>query len=95
MYIWAKDQSLLSNSKSQFRVINGYVSKLDDLYSKFNAKTLWQITEDELLQAYWIFKELWDEMVKWWRTNYDMFLESIESEWSLTRSEIDWYAISW
>ena len=92
VYIWAKDQSLLSNSKSQFWVINGYVSKLDDLYSKFNAKTLWQITEDELLQAYWIFKELWDEMVKWWRTNYDMFLESIESEWSLTRSEIDWYA---
>lgn len=73
VYIWAKDQSLLSNSKSQFWVINGYVSKLDDLYSKFNAKTLWQITEDELLQAYWIFKELWDEMVKWWRTNYDMF----------------------
>ena len=79
IYIGAKNQNLLNASKNQFWVVNSYVSKLNDLYFDFSRKEIGKITENELLSAYAIYKKLGEEMIQWGRTNYDMFLESIET----------------
>ena len=91
VYIGAKNVSLLTESKQQFWVINSYIDKLNTLYADFSKRDVGQITENELLDGYAIFKELSTEMVKWWKTNYDMFSDSIESEGSLTRADINNY----
>ena len=91
VYIWAKNQTLVSKSESQFWNVKSYIDKLNKLYTDFSNKDVWQITEDELLEGYTIFKQLGNDVVEWWKTNYDMFWDSIESEWSLSRSEINNY----
>ena len=91
IYIWAKDLSLLNESKSKFWTINWYIEKLNTLYSDFNKKGIGQITENELLDGYAIFKLLSTEMISWWKTNYNMFDESVESSDYLTRSDIEKY----
>ncbi len=91
VYIWAKNQRLVSESKQNFRKVNAYTEKLNTLYNNFSAKQIGQITENELLDAYAVFKNLWDDLVQRWRINYDMFQDSIESVGTLERSQIDWY----
>lgn len=91
IYIWAKDLSLLNESKSKFWTINWYIEKLNTLYSDFNKREIGQITENELLDGYAIFKQLSTEMISWWKTNYNMFDESVESSDYLTRSDIEKY----
>ena len=92
IYIWAKNQTLVPQSESEYRNIKSYIEKLNTLYADLSKKEIGQVTENEILDGYSIFKELSTKMVNWWKINYDMFTDSIESEWSLSRSDINNYA---
>ena len=91
VYIWAKNQTAVNESKKQFRVVEAYIDKLNTLYRDFSNKEVGQLTENEILDGYAIFKELGNEMISWWKTNYDMFSDSIESQGSLSKSDINSY----
>ena len=92
IYIWAKNQTLVPQSESEYRNIKSYIEKLNTSYADLSKKEIGQVTENEILDGYAIFKELSTKMVNWWKINYDMFTDSIESEWSLSRSDINNYA---
>ena len=92
IYIWAKNQTLVPQSESEYRNIKSYIEKLNASYADLSKKEIGQVTENEILDGYAIFKEISTKMVNWWKINYDMFTDSIESEWSLSRSDINNYA---
>lgn len=72
-----------------FWKVHPYVQKLNTLYTTFMAKNIGSITENELLNAYGVYKELGNLMVEWGTFNYDMFLEDTDA---FSRSDKDSYA---
>ena len=86
--IWADDLSLKIKSEKWYRQISGDLQILKDKYTALSEKQISDLTSEEVLEAYAILKTLWNELVDWWETNYDMFKASITSS-SYTLSNIE------
>ena len=87
-YIWADDLSLKVKSEKLFNQISWDLVVLREQYSWLNNKEIAQLTTEEVLDAYYTVKTLWNELIEWWEVNYDMFKASITSS-SYTLSAID------
>ena len=90
-YIGAKNVALIAQSKEQFRKVYAYKARLNDLYTEFSKIPVGQLTENKILSGYTVFKELGADLRNRWKINYEMFNASIESEGSLSKSQIDGY----
>lgn len=86
--IWADDLSLKNKSEKWYRQISGDLQILKEKYTALSEKQISDLTSEEVLEAYAILKTLWNELVDWWETNYDMFKASITSS-SYTLSGIE------
>ena len=86
--IWADDLYLKNKSEKWYRQISGDLQILKDKYTALSEKQISDLTSEEVLEAYAILKTLWNELVDWWETNYDMFKASITSS-SYTLSNIE------
>ena len=89
-YIWADDLSLKLQSEKLFNQISWDLNTLREKYSALNEKSVSDLTSEEVLDAYSTVKILWNWLVDWWETNYDMFKSSItSSSYSLMDIESD------
>lgn len=88
IYIGAKDQRLLARSKEYFRIVKKYVNQLKSNYDFLVSFPLEQITQDQILSWYSLFKSLGEDMKKRWKINYELMFDSIEHKW-LTRNDIE------
>ncbi len=82
--IYVKDDKALEVSKKYFWQVKPYVQKLNDLYQKYSQKNVGEITENEMLSAYSVYKDIWNKMIQWWKFNYNLFFEESDS---ISRSE--------
>ena len=89
-YIWADDLSLKVESEKLFNQVNEDLNTLREKYTTLNAKSVSDLTSEEVLDAYSTVKTLWNEFVDRWEINYDMFKASITStSYTLTNIEAD------
>ena len=89
-YIWADDLSLKVESEKLFNQVNEDLNTLREKYTTLNAKSVSDLTSEEVLDAYSTVKVLWNELVDRWEVNYDMFKASITStSYTLTNIEAD------
>ena len=89
-YIWANDLSLKVASERLFGQISGDLNVLREKYSILSSKSISDLTTEEVLDAYSTVKSLWNKLVEWWETNYDMFKASITAHsYSLSAIESD------
>ena len=89
-YIWADDLSLKVESEKLFNQINEDLDILREKYTALNNKSVSDLTSEEVLDAYFTVKTLWNEFVNRWEINYDMFKASITStSYTLTNIESD------
>ncbi len=89
-YIWAEDLSLKVQSEKWYNQINKDLNTLREKYNILNSKSVSDLTSEEVLDAYSTVKILWNNLVSWWETNYDMFKASItSSSYTLTDIEKD------
>lgn len=58
IYIGAKNQPLLAQSKNSFWEIKKYVDKLDALYEEYSKVAVGELTPDYMLSGYRIFLDL-------------------------------------
>ena len=56
--IYVKDDKALEVSKKYFWQVKPYVQKLNDLYQKYSQKNVGEITENEMLSAYSVYKDI-------------------------------------
>jgi multidrug efflux pump subunit AcrA (membrane-fusion protein) len=63
IYIGAKDQSLRNKAESLFRTISTQLSELDTLYRKLEALPVEQLTNEQILEAYTLVKNIGSELV--------------------------------
>ena len=87
--IYVKDDKALELSKKYFWQVKPYIQKLNDLYIKYSQKNIGEITENEMLGACAIYKDIWNKMIQWWKFNYNLFFEESDSilrseKWSYT-----------
>ena len=78
-YIWAEDLYLKSQSEWGYYQLTWDLDKLREKYNKLSSKAISDLTSEEVIDAYSTVKSLWNELVDWWETNYDMFNASITS----------------
>ena len=89
-YIWADDLSLKVESEKLFNQVSENLDTLREQYTTLNEKSVSDLSTEEVLDAYSTVKILWNELVDWWETNYDMFKASITStSYTLTNIETD------
>ena len=89
-YIWAEDLYLKVQSEKWYNQINKDLDTLREKYNNLNTKSISDLTSEEVVDAYLALKILWNNLVNWWETNYDMFKASITStSYSLTDIEKD------
>ncbi len=89
-YIWADDLSLKIQSEKLFNQTSWDLNILREKYATLNWKSISDLTNEEVLDAYSTVKALGNELVDWWEVNYDMFKASItSSSYSLSDIEID------
>lgn len=65
IYIGAKNLLAMNASKNKYRELKKYVQKLNDHYDAFSAIPPGQLTENEILSAYAILKEIGKEFKDW------------------------------
>ena len=88
--IWADDLSLKIQSEKWYNQIKWTLNSLRTEYNALNSKSISDLTSEEVVKAYATVKKLWNELVNWWETNYDMFKASVtSSDYSLTNIESD------
>ena len=89
-YIWAEDLYLKVQSEKWYNQINKDLDTLREKYNNLNTKSISDLTSEEVVDAYSALKTLWNNLVNWWETNYDMFKASVTStSYSLTDIEKD------
>jgi len=89
-YIWADDLSLKVESERLFNQVSWDLNILREKYTVLSDKSVADLTSEEVLDAYYTVKTLWNELVDWWEVNYDMFKASItSSSYTLTNIESD------
>ena len=89
-YIWADNLSLKIQSEKWYNQLNGDLSTLREKYNNLNARSVSDLTSEEVVSAYATLKTLWNDLVNWWETNYDMFKASItSSSYTLENIEAD------
>ena len=88
--ISADDLSFKVESEWLFYTISWNLNTLREKYNTLSAKSVSNLTSEEVLDAYSIVKLLWNELVEWWEINYNMFKASVtSSSYSLTGIEND------
>ena len=88
--IWADDLYLKNQSEKWFNEITKELSILREKYEILNAKSVSDLTSEEVVDAYATVKSLWNKLVDWWEINYDMFKASVtSSDYTLTNIETD------
>ena len=89
-YIWADDLMLKSQSEWKYYQLNWDLDKLREKYNILNGKSISDLTSEEVVDAYSTLKIIWNNLVDWWETNYDMFKASItSSSYTLENIEAD------
>ena len=89
-YISADDLSLKLQSEQWYDQINSNLTSLKEKYNTLNSKSVSDLTSEEVVDAYSTLKTLWNNLVNWWETNYDMFRASItSSSYTLANIESD------
>ena len=88
--IWANDLWLKIQSEKWYNQISWDLSVLREKYEALNSKSVSDLTSEEVVDAYATVKTLWNNLVDWWETNYDMFKASYtSSSYTLTNIETD------
>ena len=88
--IWADDLYLKNQSEKWFNELTKELDVLREKYENLNAKSVSDLTSEEVVDAYATVKSLWNKLVDWWETNYDMFKASVtSSDYTLTNIETD------
>lgn len=88
--ISADDLSYKVESEWLFHTIGWNLNTLREKYNTLSAKSVSDLTSEEVLDAYSIVKLLWNELVERWEINYNMFKASVtSSSYSLTGIEND------
>ena len=87
-YISANNLYLRSESEWEYYQIDWNLNTLREKYNNLNSKSISDLTSEEVLDAYSTLKTLWNDLVNWWETNYDMFRASITST-SYTLADIE------
>jgi len=88
--IWADDLSLKVQSEKWFNELTKDLDILREKYEVLDAKSISDITSEEVVDAYATVKSLWNKLVDWWEINYDMFKASItKSDYTITNIETD------
>ncbi len=77
--IWADDLSFKVDSERWFNQISWTLDVLRDKYNVLNNKSVSDLTSEEVVDAYATVKTLWNQLVDWWETNYNMFKASVTS----------------
>ena len=89
-YIWANNLPLKNQSKKLFNQISWQLDTLRKKYENLSQKSVSDLTNEEVVDAYSELKTLWNELVNWWEINYDMFKSSVtSSSYSLDNIESD------
>ena len=90
IYLGAKNVSAMNLSKNKYWEVSAYVKKLQDLYEEFSKIPLEKITKNQILSAYSIFSDLWNQFKERWKINVDAFWDSIETA-DMPKKTILWY----
>ena len=89
-YIWADNLNLKIQWEKWYNQIKWNLDTLRQKYNVLNAKSISDLTSEEVIDAYSTLKTLWNNLINWWETNYDMFKASItNSSYTLTDIEKD------
>ena len=89
-YIWADDLSLKIQSEKWYNKVNWDLDTLKEKYNNLNTKSVSELSSEEVIDAYATLKILWNDLLSWWETNYNMFKASMTSSfYSLTDIEKD------
>ena len=88
--IWADDLYLKNQSEKWFNELTKELTILREKYENLDTKSVSDLTSEEVVNAYATVKSLWNMLVDWWETNYDMFKASVtKSDYTLTNIETD------
>ena len=89
-YIWAEDLHLKIQSEKWYNQLSWNLDELKEKYNNLNTKSISDLTSEEVVDAYSTLKILWNNLVDWWETNYDMFKASVtSSDYTLANIETD------
>ena len=89
-YIWANNLSLKIQSEKWYNQLSWNLDELREKYNNLNTKSISDLTSEEVVDAYSTLKALWNNLVDWWETNYDMFKASVtSSSYTLENIEAD------
>jgi len=89
-YIWAEDLYLKIQSEKWYNQLSWNLDELREKYNNLNTKSISDLTSEEVVDAYSTLKALWNNLVDWWETNYDMFKASVtSSSYTLENIEAD------
>ena len=89
-YIWAEDLHLKTQSEKWYNQLSWNLDELREKYNNLNTKSISDLTSEEVVDAYSTLKILWNNLVDWWETNYDMFKASVtSSDYALANIETD------
>lgn len=87
-YIGAYDLPSKNKSKKLFNQIRQNLNILQEKYNTLNNKPVSDLSNEDIADAYNTLKTLWNQMVEWWETSYDMFKASVTSS-SYTLNDIE------
>ena len=89
-YIWAEDLHLKIQSEKWYNQLSWNLDELREKYNNLNTKSISDLTSEDVVDAYSTLKTLWNNLVDWWETNYDMFKSSVtSSDYTLANIESD------
>ncbi|MDR2541455.1 MAG: biotin/lipoyl-binding protein [Candidatus Peribacteria bacterium] len=94
IYIGAKDPNYRNQSETAFWAISAQVANLNTLYTALEKLPVQDLTNEQLLQAYSLLKDIGNAMMSWGDVNYNMFKASIESN-TFTLEKINGYATTY
>ena len=79
IYIGAKDPNLKNQAESLFWTISNQLSELDTLQRQLEAIAVADLTNEQILEAYTLVKDIGSNLVTWGDVSYTMFKESIDN----------------
>ncbi len=89
-WIWADDLISKNQSEKEYNEINSELNVLKEKYEILDSKSISDLTSEEVVDAYATVKTLWNKLVDWWETNYNMFKASYtSSDYTLTNIDTD------
>lgn len=88
MYIWAQNESSREEAEKYFWIISNQLSTLESLYKVLEIIPVQDLTNEQILEAYSLVKDMWSNLVTWGEISYEMFKASIDAS-SYTIAQID------